>query len=29
VMHRGRLQAELDAASATEERVLSAALGLN
>ena len=28
VMHRGRIQAELDAASATEERVLSAALGL-
>jgi len=29
VMHRGRIQAELDTASATEERVLSAALGLN
>ena len=28
VMHRGRIQAELDAADATEERVLSAALGL-
>ena len=28
VMHRGRIQAELDRASATEERVLSAALGL-
>jgi ribose transport system ATP-binding protein len=29
VMHRGRIHTELDAASATEERVLSAALGLN
>jgi ABC-type sugar transport system ATPase subunit len=29
VMHRGRIQAEIDAAVATEERVLSAALGLN
>jgi ribose transport system ATP-binding protein len=29
VMHRGRIQAELDAAAATEERVLSAALGLS
>jgi ribose transport system ATP-binding protein len=28
VMHRGRIQAELSAAEATEERVLSAALGL-
>jgi len=28
VMHRGRIQAELDRAEATEERVLSAALGL-
>ena len=28
VMHRGRIQAELEAASATEERVLAAALGL-
>jgi ribose transport system ATP-binding protein len=28
VMHRGRLQAEIAAADATEERVLSAALGL-
>jgi len=28
VMHRGRIHAELDAADATEERVLSAALGL-
>ena len=28
VMHRGRIQAELDAAEATEERVLRAALGL-
>jgi ribose transport system ATP-binding protein len=28
VMHRGRVQAELDRAEATEERVLSAALGL-
>jgi ribose transport system ATP-binding protein len=28
VMHRGRIQAEFDAASATEERVLSAALGV-
>src|SRR3954469_5160902 len=28
VMHKGRIQAELDAAEATEERVLSAALGL-
>jgi len=28
VMHRGRIQAEIDRASATEERVLSAALGL-
>jgi ribose transport system ATP-binding protein len=28
VMHRGRIQAEIDAADATEERVLSAALGL-
>jgi len=28
VMHRGRIRAELDAADATEERVLSAALGL-
>ncbi|MGH9142782.1 MAG: sugar ABC transporter ATP-binding protein, partial [Vicinamibacterales bacterium] len=28
VMHRGRIQAELAAADATEERVLSAALGL-
>ena len=28
VMHRGRIQAQLDAAEATEERVLSAALGL-
>jgi ribose transport system ATP-binding protein len=28
VMHRGRIQAELAAAEATEERVLSAALGL-
>jgi len=28
VMHRGRLQAEISAADATEERVLSAALGL-
>jgi ribose transport system ATP-binding protein len=28
VMHRGRIQAELDAADATEEVVLSAALGL-
>ena len=28
VMHRGRIQAELDRASATEERVLGAALGL-
>ena len=28
VMHRGRLQAEMAAADATEERVLSAALGL-
>jgi ribose transport system ATP-binding protein len=28
VMHRGRIQAEFDAADATEERVLSAALGL-
>jgi len=28
VMHRGRVQAQLDAAEATEERVLSAALGL-
>jgi ribose transport system ATP-binding protein len=29
VMHRGRIRAELDAAGATEERVLTAALGLN
>src|SRR4029077_18378484 len=29
VMHRGRIQAQLDAADATEERVLSAALGLS
>jgi ribose transport system ATP-binding protein len=29
VMHRGRIRAELDARSATQERVLSAALGLN
>ena len=29
VMHRGRIRAELDAADATEERVLSAALGLS
>jgi ABC-type sugar transport system ATPase subunit len=28
VMHRGRIQAELEASAATEERVLSAALGL-
>ena len=28
VMHRGRIQAEIDAAEATEERVLRAALGL-
>jgi ABC-type sugar transport system ATPase subunit len=28
VMHRGRIQAEFDAAGATQERVLSAALGL-
>jgi ribose transport system ATP-binding protein len=28
VMHRGRIQAEIDAAGATEERVLRAALGL-
>ena len=28
VMHRGRIQAEIDRASATEERVLAAALGL-
>jgi ribose transport system ATP-binding protein len=28
VMHRGRIHAEIDRASATEERVLSAALGL-
>jgi rhamnose transport system ATP-binding protein len=28
VMHRGRIHAELSAADATEERVLSAALGL-
>jgi ribose transport system ATP-binding protein len=28
VMHRGRIQAEFDAADATEERVLIAALGL-
>jgi len=28
VMHRGRIQAEIDAADATEERVLHAALGL-
>jgi ribose transport system ATP-binding protein len=28
VMHRGRIQAEIDAGQATEERVLSAALGL-
>ena len=28
VMHRGRIQAHIDAADATEERVLSAALGL-
>ena len=28
VMHRGRIQAEVDAAGATEERVLRAALGL-
>ena len=28
VMHRGRIQAEFDAADATEERVLTAALGL-
>jgi ribose transport system ATP-binding protein len=28
VMHRGRIHAEIDAADATEERVLSAALGL-
>jgi ribose transport system ATP-binding protein len=28
VMHRGRIQAEFDAAEATQERVLSAALGL-
>jgi ribose transport system ATP-binding protein len=28
VMHRGRIQAELDRSEATEERVLSAALGL-
>jgi ribose transport system ATP-binding protein len=28
VMHRGRIQAEIDRAHATEERVLSAALGL-
>jgi ribose transport system ATP-binding protein len=28
VMHRGRIQAEIDAADATEERVLRAALGL-
>ena len=28
VMHRGRIQAELDAREATEERVLTAALGL-
>jgi ribose transport system ATP-binding protein len=28
VMHRGRIQAEIDRADATEERVLSAALGL-
>ena len=28
VMHRGRIHAELDAAEATQERVLSAALGL-
>jgi ribose transport system ATP-binding protein len=28
VMHRGRIQAEIDGADATEERVLSAALGL-
>ena len=27
VMHRGRIQAEFDAADATQERVLSAALG--
>jgi ribose transport system ATP-binding protein len=29
VMHRGRIRAEMAAASATQERVLSAALGLN
>jgi ribose transport system ATP-binding protein len=28
VMHRGRIQAEFQATAATEERVLSAALGL-
>ena len=28
VMHRGRIQAEIDGADATEERVLSAALGV-
>ena len=28
VMHRGTIQAEFDAADATQERVLSAALGL-
>ena len=28
VMHRGRIQAEFERAAATEERVLSAALGL-
>ena len=28
VMHRGRIQAELDAREATQERVLTAALGL-
>jgi ABC-type sugar transport system ATPase subunit len=28
VMHRGRIHAEFDAAEATQERVLSAALGL-
>ena len=28
VMHRGRIQAEIDGRDATEERVLSAALGL-
>jgi rhamnose transport system ATP-binding protein len=28
VMHRGRIHAEIDRADATEERVLTAALGL-